>query len=125
MSQGVGMIVPGSDLQARRIEPVERIAQVVDGQGMVAGDGLQPGNRLGPGQRRIGLADPWNDHDHQRHPRSPAFSRQGAEGRIVKLPVIGPQLGLDLILEDQPSLTIDLILLGADPGAVELALTKS
>ena len=113
VAQGVGMIVPGGDLQARRIEPVEGVAQVVDGQGMVAGDRLQAGNRLGPGQRRIGLADSWNDHDHQRHPRGPAFSGQGAERRIVELPVVGPQLGLDLLLEDQPSLAVDLILLGA------------
>ena len=46
--QGVGVIIPGSDLETRRVVSVEAIAKVVDRQGMMAGDCFQPGNRLGP-----------------------------------------------------------------------------
>ena len=88
VSQGVGMVVPRGDLQACRIEPVERAAQIMNGQGVMAGDRLQAGHRLRAFRGRIGLAHSGNDHDDRRDVGGPAVRGQHTERLVIKLPVV-------------------------------------
>ena len=89
VSQGVGMVVPRGDLEARRIEPVERAAQVMDGQGVVRRRSPSSG-QTGSARVRggIGLADPGNDHDDRRDAGGPAFRGQRTERLVIQLPVV-------------------------------------
>ena len=48
MAHRVGMVVPGGDLELRRVELVEGVREVEDGESVVGRDGLEPRDRLGP-----------------------------------------------------------------------------
>ena len=57
MSHRVGMVVPGGDLQLRRVDVVEGVRKVEDGHAVVIGQ--RPCNRATGSARTVGRCPPF------------------------------------------------------------------
>ena len=91
MADRVGVVIPGGDLDHGRVERVERVRQIEDGQSLVGRDGLEPRDRLGAGCGLSALPTRGMITIASGTAGCPALRGDRAHGLVVQTPVNGLQ----------------------------------